>query len=220
LVEDLADPRVGAVGGELVLDGVAPASAYWRYEAWIRRNEGRAGSTVGVSGALWATRRALWRPLPPGAILDDVLAPERLRAAGLRVTFQPAARAFDRAVSSGRELARKVRTLSGNLQLVALVPSLLVPWRPGWFEFASHKLLRLVAPWALLAALFATAALGPPWRAPLLALQLAGYGLGVASLLGARALPLARFAETFVVLHVAALAAWFRFLRRGRALPW
>src|SRR5205823_5867836 len=69
LVEDLGDPGVGAVGGELVLEGDAPASAYWRYEAWIRRCEGRAGSTVGVSGCLYALRRALWKPLPAGTIL-------------------------------------------------------------------------------------------------------------------------------------------------------
>ena len=64
LVENFADREVGAVGGELVLAGDAPAGAYWRYEAALRRWESASGSTIGVSGALYALRRQLWAPLP------------------------------------------------------------------------------------------------------------------------------------------------------------
>src|SRR5262249_5926513 len=79
LMAVLGDSSVGAVGGMLVLDGDAPAGAYWRYEAAIRRLEAAAGSTVGVSGALYALRRSLWRPLPRETVLDDVLVPMRVR---------------------------------------------------------------------------------------------------------------------------------------------
>jgi cellulose synthase/poly-beta-1,6-N-acetylglucosamine synthase-like glycosyltransferase len=102
LVEDLGDPTVGAVGGELVLGGDAPAGAYWKYEAMIRKWEAASGSTVGVSGALYAIRRALWQPMPPETILDDVLQPMRVRLAGKRVGFEPRAKAFDTAAESNR----------------------------------------------------------------------------------------------------------------------
>jgi cellulose synthase/poly-beta-1,6-N-acetylglucosamine synthase-like glycosyltransferase len=85
LVEDLGDPEVGAVGGALELGGDAPAGAYWRYEALIRTWEGCSGSTVGVSGALYAIRRELFAPIPEETILDDVLVPMRVRLAKKRV---------------------------------------------------------------------------------------------------------------------------------------
>lgn len=220
LVEDLGDETLGAVGGELVMDGDAPAGAYWKYEAAIRRWEGRSGSTVGVSGALYAIRRALWSPLPDGTILDDVLAPMRVRLAGKRVAFEPEARAFDRAAESKREFGRKVRTLSGNFQLLMFLPSLLVPFKnPSWFDFMSHKLTRLLVPYAMIAALVSSALLPAPWSYSLAGGQLAGYSLAGLRLIGIR-LPMSGLAETFVVLNAAAVVGFLRFLRYGRKLPW
>lgn len=222
LVEDLGDPEVGVSGGRLELDGGAPVSAYWRYESAIRRWEGAAGSTVGVSGALYAIRRALASALPEETILDDVLVPARARLAGFRVAYQAEAVAFDRAAESGREFRRKVRTLSGNFQLCALEPRLLSPLaNPAWLDFASHKLARLAVPWALLAALAASLALPWPWPLALAGPQLAGYALALARLAGVgRSSRLAGLAETFVVLNAAAAVALGRFLRHGRRLPW
>ena len=158
LVTHLADPAVGAVGGQLRFEDpatgfAASVDAYWRYESAIRLAEARSGSVVGLSGALYAMRRALYRALPPSTVLDDVLVPMQVAATGARVGWQPAAVAWDQASpSSSRERLRKVRTLAGNLQLVQLAPWLLDPRRnPLWFRFIGHKLLRLAAPWALLA---------------------------------------------------------------------
>ena len=73
------------------------------------------------------------------------------------MVFEPEARAFDAAAHTPQgEYRRKVRTLAGNFQLLALHPWLLSPRqdRLVW-QFVSHKLLRLAVPWALLA-LFAS----------------------------------------------------------------
>jgi poly-beta-1,6-N-acetyl-D-glucosamine synthase len=191
LVGPFRDPRVGAVSGELVLDGEArdrrtlasdrrgrivqpiPADAerrstrnrrgsiqstitegvglYWRYEKQIRRDESSVGSTMGATGAMYAMRRSLWRPLPADTILDDVLAPMRCVLAGSRVVFEDRARAFDRTARDARtEGHRKRRTLAGNYQLLWLEPALLIPWRnSAWIQFVSHKVARLVVPFAL-----------------------------------------------------------------------
>ncbi|HEX9101425.1 MAG TPA: glycosyltransferase family 2 protein, partial [Polyangia bacterium] len=188
----------------------------------LRRWESAAGSTIGVSGALYALRRELWRPLPVETILDDVLVPMRARLAGRRVVLEPLAKAFDRAAESPREFVRKVRTLSGNFQLLALEPALAAPWRnPSWFGLVSHKLVRLFVPYAMVTALVATFGLPEPWRFLLLGAQLGAYGLAVARWLGGgQASRVARLCETVVLLNAAAVVGALRFLRHGRRLQW
>ena len=170
LVRNLADPAVGAVSGELVLDceqhgGTSSIGeglgAYWRYEKALRRRESRVDSTLGATGAVYALRREYWRALPADTLLDDVLAPMRVVLAGGRVVFDETARAFDTAPPDARaESRRKIRTLAGNYQLLALEPRLLLPWdNRVWLQFWSHKLARLVVPFALLALLTASAML-------------------------------------------------------------
>ena len=122
-----------------------------RYERWLRHNEGQIGSVVGVTGAISAVRRELFRPIPHGTILDDVYWPLQVAMIGYRVVRDPRARAYDSLPErAGDEFRRKVRTLAGNLQLLARLPGALLPWRnPIWLQFISHKVLRLLVPWAL-----------------------------------------------------------------------
>jgi cellulose synthase/poly-beta-1,6-N-acetylglucosamine synthase-like glycosyltransferase len=161
LVADFADPSVGAVTGELVLVDEAgressnAAGLYWRYEKRIRALESAVHSVVGATGAIYAIRRALFHPLPPDTILDDVVVPMRLVLRGWRSVFDPAARAYDPLECSiETEYGRKVRTLVGNYQLLALMPELLSPRRnPVLVQFVSHKVARLLVPYFLAALL-------------------------------------------------------------------
>src|SRR5262249_7679986 len=137
------------------------------------------------------------------------------------VGFDAQAKAFDHAAQSKREFARKVRTLSGNFQLLLLEPSLLLPFKnPSWFDFLSHKLLRLLVPYALLAALGSSLFLPAPWWYLLFAAQLGGYFLALLSGTGLVRNRLAALCETLVVLNAAAVCGLVRFLRFGRRLPW
>lgn len=190
LTAPLADPRVGGVSGELLLDCESGAGdstigegvgAYWRYEKWLRRHESLIGSTIGSTGAIYALRRELWRPLPAETILDDVLAPMQAVLAGRRVIFETSARAFDRAApNAGDEFQRKARTLAGNYQILRLEPRLLIPFvNPVWLQFVSHKLGRLIVPYALCALFVSSAALATRNRLYAIAFlsQLLFYGL-------------------------------------------
>jgi hypothetical protein len=118
-------------------------------------------STLGATGAIYALRRRLWTPLPAETLLDDVLAPMRAILGGARVVFEEQAQAFDRAsADADAESRRKVRTLAGNYQILRQEPRLLVPFaNPVWLQYMSHKVGRLLVPWALLGALVASAAL-------------------------------------------------------------
>jgi cellulose synthase/poly-beta-1,6-N-acetylglucosamine synthase-like glycosyltransferase len=215
LTAPLEDPQVGAVTGELLLDGETPnrrgngdrraspaqptpgdrrtapdrrrtlqstiaegVGLYWRYEKAIRRCESSVASTLGATGCIYAMRRGLWTPLPAHTILDDVLAPMRAVLAGYRVVFNPRARAFDRAPEADAEARRKIRTLAGNYQILWLEPRLLLPWRnPVWAQYLSHKLGRLVVPYAMLTLIASSMALADRSivYATALALQCAFY---------------------------------------------
>jgi biofilm PGA synthesis N-glycosyltransferase PgaC len=98
-------------------------------------------------------RRSLFRPLPADTILDDVLTPMRVVLAGFRVVFTDRARAYDRAAADAdAEARRKIRTLAGNYQILALEPRLLLPIaNPVWLQYVSHKVGRLLVPYAVLA---------------------------------------------------------------------
>ena len=231
LAANFADPTVGAVGGELQMENVEGGFAqgvdfYWRYEKAIRHAESLSGSTVGVSGALYAMRRLLFRPLPAGTVLDDVLVPMRVAAQGYRVVFEPRAIAWDKpSTLPEQERRRKIRTLAGNYQLVQLAPWLLWPsTNPLWFRFASHKLLRLLAPWLMVSMTLASAVLST--RHPMYAVAFGG--IVAAALLVAlaalapslgRRFPL-RVALAFFYLNLFAAQALLAFARNRRLHLW
>jgi biofilm PGA synthesis N-glycosyltransferase PgaC len=182
LLENFADPSVGAVSGELMLGDPAAGETnrglglYWRVEKRVREWEAKSGSVIGVTGALYAARRELLPTLPDDTILDDVFIPMSVLRGGHRVLFDPRARAWDVAdMGRNREFARKVRTLNGNYQLVQLAPWLLTKANPARFEFVSHKLMRLISPFALAGMLVASAFLLRPLYRVAFALQLAFY---------------------------------------------
>lgn len=217
LLENFNCPEVGAVTGELVLevaDGVlAGVGLYWRYEKWLRRSEGRLHSTVGVSGSISAVRRELFRPIPRGVLLDDLYWPLQVVMRGRRVVYDERAVAYDRLPERPTdEFWRKVRTLSGNFQLAAVLPQALLPWRnPIWAQFVSHKLLRLVVPWMLLVVFLASSLLDGPFYRIALVAQVIFYGLALIALAGrpGSRWRVATAAAAFVVLNAAAwLAFW------------
>jgi poly-beta-1,6-N-acetyl-D-glucosamine synthase len=214
LLGNFCDPQVGAVSGDLVLqnnDGVLTGvGLYWRYEKWLRKKESQVWAQVGVSGSICAVRRQLFRPIPPGTILDDVYWPMQVALQGYRVIHDGKAHAYDQLPARARdEFRRKVRTLSGNFQLVAQTPALLLPWRnPIWLVFLSHKLMRLVAPWALLG-LLPVSLLLPGFLYQLAFwCQVAGYLLGLLGLAGASG-RFASAAASFLVLNSAAWVAFW-----------
>jgi biofilm PGA synthesis N-glycosyltransferase PgaC len=228
LVAPFADPTVGAVSGELMLEageGGGGAGLYWQYEKFLRKHESLIDSTVGATGAIYAIRRELFEPLPPDTVLDDMLIPCRILKRGLRVVFEPRAKAHDRAADPGAELQRKARTLSGNFQLFAREKWLLDPRQNRvWIQTVSHKILRLAVPLLLAATLISSAVLARHrFFAVMLGLQLAFYGAalvgGLLSKAGRRA-PGLSTAWMFCVLHWATVLGFVRFLRGGATATW
>lgn len=181
LVACFADPTVGVVTGELVIrSGESQeeynTGLYWKYEKWIRRNLNRIDAMLGATGAIYAIRRSLVTTLPKDILLDDVYLPFHAALQGHRIYFEDSAKAYDYPTSLQSEFRRKIRTQAGIYQILSCFPTLLLPTNRRFIHFLSHKLGRLLLPFALLAALVATPFLPPPFAIVLLVLQFSFYG--------------------------------------------
>ncbi len=227
LVENFADSAVGCVSGELMLGRPGEKSEglglYWRIEKAVRKLESDTGSVVGATGALYAIRRHLLPSLPAGLILDDVYLPLCVTRDGRRTIFEPAARAWDDAPRDFvKEYRRKVRTLTGNYELVRIAPWLLGSTNPLRFEVICHKLLRLAVPFALAGLLAGSILISGSFYSLFAAAQIVFYLsaiFAIATPSGGFAGRLGRLALTFLVLNAAAAVAFANFVS-GRRPVW
>jgi len=225
LVANFSDPAVGAVTGEMVLadneDRFRPQyGIYYRYEQWIRLKESAVYSMIGSSGAFSAIRRDLFRPLPAEVILDDVYTPMQIVMQGYRTVYDSSALAYD--PHDGRsEFRRKLRTLTGNYQILRLMPEILTPRNPLLALYLFHKVFRLIVPFFLIAALGANLFLRSGFYAFSLAAQTLFYFTALVSS-RLRKLPaigmVAASGSTFVQANCAAVLGLFFFLRGKRDL--
>jgi cellulose synthase/poly-beta-1,6-N-acetylglucosamine synthase-like glycosyltransferase len=232
LVAPFANPRVGCVTGELIYsnrDAVGVRSGeglYWRLENSIKGMESHFGGTLVATGAIYAMRRALCRPLPAG-ISDDSTNPLVALAAGYQVVVEKRAHAVERAATKMREeFSRKTRMVTRQLGAHACVHFFLNPFRPVLaFRLASHKLLRWLVPFWLLGALAANLALldKPLYRATLsIAVVLIGLFV-VGALALRRSLPLpapVRLMVYFGTINAAAFIGVIDFLRGRERAVW
>jgi len=224
LLSNFADPTVGCVAGELLLNAeghsataTAVSGLYWRYEQYIRNCEASWDSPVGVYGGFYAIRRALATPLPSGLILDDMFQPLSIIRQGYRSVLDRTAFVIDTwPAQAAGEFSRKVRTLAGNFQLVAQAPWLLTPTNRVAFQLISHKLLRLAVPYLFITLLLSSAILGihsalfaffallqaASWLMALLAIR---FHIPILHRIGAPA-------SAMLVLNAAAVAGLYKFL--------
>ena len=169
LVRHFGDPHVGVACGTLGFEGnpefQRTEGVYWRYEKALRVMESRLGATLTASGAIYALRRAAWRPLTPDVMIDDFVVPFAARGLGYGVVFDPEARATDVAEESvAHEFARRVRLAVGSFRALGQLARV----RLDAFTsraFFSHKLLRWVLPSTGMTPAFASAP-PPPWQKP------------------------------------------------------
>jgi len=229
LVSHLMDSTIGAASGELILSEDSSLEAanfglYWRYEKWLRDNESRLFSTTGVTGALYAIRREDFIPNTIGTLLDDFETPISLLKQGKRTMFVPGVYAFDKANDDlSLEFRRKVRNLAGNWQSFAKNPWLFNPRRnPVWWQFLSHKVFRLLVPFAMIAALLSAASGKGIFLNTMFYVQVAFYllaGASYAELPGTQN-KLMNFIKVFLQLNAAVVVATYRYFINKQSISW
>ncbi len=197
LVRSFADDEVGGVAGNQVYgsDGLeadrATAAAvgehrYWDMDRLVKLAESRGGNVISATGAIYALRRELFRPVPDG-VTDDFVTSTQVVRQGRRLVFEPDAIAVEPvAGAGGREYGRKVRIMTRGLRGVATARELLDPRRSGFYalQLLTHKVLRRMVVVPLLVVAAVTPSLwndGAIYRVAAVG-QAAVYGLGAAGL--------------------------------------
>lgn len=228
LVSHFADPRVGAVSSVYKVRAAAEEAElgqqedlYWRYETFLKTQEGRLGSVLGCHGALYAIRKRLYPALEPGTINDDYIIPVRVLQQGYRVSYEPAAAAYEEAHESMGGFGRRVRIMTGNFQQLRELRPLLWPPRPlALFFFLSHKAGRLLVPLAMMAMMAANLTLlGRPMYAKLAGMQILFYSLvlfGAVFRLG----PVLRMPYYFCMINAASFLGIYHALSHKRRPAW
>lgn len=212
------DPAISAVAGRRGEE----RSAYDRYEGLIRTLETRTGSVAAMSGELMAVRREMLTPFPEDAVVDDLWLLCSLARQGGRAVYEPEAGSTEPAIGRKAEVARRSRMGAGRLQMASELRGL--PWGFRW-RVLSHKYGRLALPVLLPVVLLSSLAASrrQPYRAAALA-QVAGYGLGLASIAGVRppgpAGTLARACGQFLLGNYSVGVGLVRGLRRAQSIRW
>ncbi len=161
LARHFSDSRIGVVCGALefqrTLESRQTEGVYWKYESMLRLMESRLGATLTASGALFALRRSAYCPLSSDTVIEDFVIPMNARSLGFKVLYDPEATAIEFAASSvAGEFTRRVRLAVGSFKALKGLLSVSLEGFTG-VAFISHKLLRWVLPFLLLALLASNA---------------------------------------------------------------
>jgi len=230
LASHFRDPEVGLVTGKVSIidqEGHPSESLYWRSEMMVRQGEAKLGIMLGASGAIYAIRRSMFvRPQRP-IINDDLVLPMLVHLKhGCRFVFDETARAYVTSVGGIRgEFVRRCRIGSGAFQCLPVLKDLL-RWRNRRhaFAFASHKLLRWLCPF-LLIALFCSnfALMSAEGYEAFLWIQIAAYAMAVAGLFAPRRgviAKLSRAASSFLFMNLALLVGFLRWALNPQSVTW
>lgn len=180
LVRHFSVPEIGGVSGNKVIRSSdrslgGPQSRYNSFATLIKVLESRTGSVSSSDGTLYAIRRSLYRPIPPG-VTDDLFLCLSVITEGHRFSFEPDARALiaPPARDVAHEISRRRRIVSNSLKGLVMMKAALNPAAFGVVAVSlwCNKVLRRLLPFFLLALLFTSTALAT--RSTLAALALAG----------------------------------------------
>ena len=230
LVRNFADPMVGAVSSEdrfVSRDGLlAGEGAYVKYEMWLRRLESERAGLVGLSGSFFAARREVCEMWDTQAPSDFNTAISCARKGLVAVTDPDVIGYYTDIKDEAKEYRRKLRTVLRGIAGLARHTEVLNPFKYGLFSFQiwSHKVMRWLVPWFMLAALFSSFLLWPVHGVYRLAVvaQVAIYaGIATAYMVPwLRRYLLLRIGYYFVQVNIAIAHATLLFLAGRRMTVW
>lgn len=214
MVRHFSDAGVGGVCGDKALlkvrmDISTSQTYHLRFERTIKELESFTGSISSNDGTLYAIRRNLYKPLPPG-VTDDLYVCLSVVRQHYRFLFEPEAKAYIEppSKSTRHEIERRRRIVSNSLTGLYLMRALLNPFKYGSFAVILfiNKVLRRLIPFCLLLVFFSNVFLSFHCTVMevFLCLQISFYALAASYKLLFR-----QFSGWKVVKKMAALAYYF-----------
>lgn len=233
IVNNFNDPSVGCVSSvDQVLnkDGkISGEGAYVQYEMFLRGLESRVNSVVGLSGSFFAARREVCRVWEVDLQSDFNTLLNSVHM-GLRGISDPYSIGYYLNVSNERdEYARKLRTLTRGMNVLARRLPLLNPFKYGMFSWQlfSHKICRWMVPFAMIAAFLSNVTLvyNSLFYGLLFILQILFYigaflGLQLRSHIRLFSRSLFKIPAFFLLANLSILHAWFRYFSGEHIVSW
>lgn len=232
LVRNFEDKTIGCVCGELHFYNEKQNEVgnlegfYWRYEQFLKRNEGARGSLLGANGGIYAIRKTLFIPLPSDTIVEDFVLPMKILENGYKVIYEPEAIAYEE--TSHRivqEMERRIRIGAGDFQALLLTWRLLNPMC-GFtaISYFSHKIIRWFAPFLLIGIFASNTALAEDtFYHTILLLQCIFYFAAIAGRILARMnirLKILGLPYYFVSMNIALFLGFIRFCTGSQRVTW
>jgi cellulose synthase/poly-beta-1,6-N-acetylglucosamine synthase-like glycosyltransferase len=161
LLKNFHNPKIGIAGATIINKNANSAgiakqeSAFMSQEIRVKYDEGVSfGCCVGIYGACYAIRKDLLSYVPPHFAVDDFFISMKVLEKKFHVILDTNSICYENVTSSlSEEFRRKVRIGVGNIQnLIEFFP-LLFRFNAVSFCFFSHKVIRWLGPFILVAML-------------------------------------------------------------------
>jgi len=156
LISPFSSRNIGGVCGRLILEepkeeyeSTNKERLYWKYETYLKYNEGKLGILISANGGIYAIRKNIFKQFPKEfAVTDDLYQTLAILNQNYGFVYAHDAKAYeDISKEIITEFNRKVRFATTNFQTIKLFRNLLVN-KNIFLSFViwSHKLLRWLVP--------------------------------------------------------------------------
>jgi len=234
LVRYFREEHIGLVDSMLISTGIKSGGIslqekfYTNREVRIKHHESLLwGSMMGPFGGCYAIRRSLYAPVPDHFLVDDFYINMAVLEKGADCISNIQAKVFEDVSNNPQEeFKRKKRISAGNFQnLKRFLPLLFKGKRGVGFCFFSHKIIRWMVPFLFLITFASSSILGITSHLYLLLALVQLLILifpvidHILRKIGIQSIPL-RFISHFVLMNLALMAGFFRFLGGIRSNVW
>lgn len=230
IVSNFSDPSIGCVSSEDRLMGKdgnpTGEGLYVRYEMWLRNQESRANTLVGLSGSFFAARKSVCHDFSQDMQSDFRTLLNSVKM-GLRGVSDPEAIGYySDILNPKKEFDRKIRTVQRGLTVFFSHLEFLNIFQYGLFsyQFFCHKLLRWLVPFFLIAALLSNIFIAKN-SIIFFAILVAHLSFYSIALLGWKKIDysskaVVKFPVYFLTVNASIILAWLRFIRNQRVVMW
>lgn len=232
LVRNYADPEVGAVSGRYEYFNPTGAAIgtgnilFWKYENLIKSSQTRIKTISGCCGCIYSVRKNAYEPLPPD-IISDLCEPLKILEKGYRIVFEADAVAYEETTEkASEEFNMRIRVISRGMRGLLYMKKLFNPFRFPFvsFQLFSHKVLRWLVPFFMLAILVANLfLLDSAFYKITMALQATFYAMAALAWLGEKAnlrLKVFSIPLYFSTVNIASVVSMYKTLKGFKAVTW